>query len=198
MIRLTLLAILFAPLFRRLVLVEALLIHRRHPNPCGVTSLLSQVAPLTTGISNSTEVTSAGHEVPRISPYAALDHFLSIFSEWNKKQEGSIQIVSRGSSKLPPHQAIESFAFTTEDSWVVVALVADSNGAVDPSKLETALSKKADSAPMDQVQSICGFSPGMIPPLGHYSPISSAEAPPTGLPLKQRQHHYSRRLPHWT
>ena len=174
-------AILLVNLFETLIFVKGFVIHCSHPR---TSPLFSQVAPSTTGVSmdSTAQVTSTAkdHGVDiskQTSPYGALDYFLSIVSEHNLNQEGSVKIVSRGSSKLPPHQVIESFVLTTtegEDGYVVAVVAA---GLVaHPFKVEAALSKKVNFVPADHVQSICGFPPGTIPPLGHYAKGSTPKA----------------------
>jgi prolyl-tRNA editing enzyme YbaK/EbsC (Cys-tRNA(Pro) deacylase) len=92
----------------------------------------------------------------------ALDTFLSTCASF-----GDIQIVSRG-SKLPAHIAINSLVFESCKGPFVVIL--PEKEKVDRAKLKFILDvPSVDLVPFDHVESICGFAPGTVPPLGHFT-----------------------------
>jgi prolyl-tRNA editing enzyme YbaK/EbsC (Cys-tRNA(Pro) deacylase) len=131
---------------------------------------LSEAKPITAdGRSGETSVFDNREAVaPIVSPYAALEKFLSACADQNKKLPGSIQIVPQGSTKLPPCQEVESHVFTAGGDVCIIA-VAAAGRAVDNSKVQAALSTEVDSPGQDEVPSLCGFPTGNIPPIGHSS-----------------------------
>ena len=100
--------------------------------------------------------------LPGSSLNGALDTFLSTCASF-----GDIQIVSR-SSKLPANIAIKSLVFESYKGPFVVIL--PDKEKVDRAKLKSLLDvPRVDLVPSDHVESICGFAPGTVPPLGHFT-----------------------------
>jgi prolyl-tRNA editing enzyme YbaK/EbsC (Cys-tRNA(Pro) deacylase) len=100
---------------------------------------------------------------------ASLEHFLSTCCACNKKQAGSVQILSRGAPGLPKHQSIETSIFitTNQDSVSFIVAITRDTDTVDEPKLQRIASGQLSLAPMDRIQSMFGFALGTIPPLGH-------------------------------
>lgn len=100
--------------------------------------------------------------LPANSLNGALDNFLSTCASL-----GDIQIVSRG-SKLPAPISINSLVFESYKGPFVVVL--PDKEKVDRAKLKLLLDvPRVDLVPSDHVESTCGFAPGTVPPLGHFT-----------------------------
>lgn len=99
----------------------------------------------------------------------ALEHFLSTCYECNQSEAGSVVIVSRGERDLPPHQAIDTSIFMTENSdpMSFIVTITKKEEVADKLKVQDIASEKFSLAPTDQIQSLFGLASGTIPPLGH-------------------------------
>jgi prolyl-tRNA editing enzyme YbaK/EbsC (Cys-tRNA(Pro) deacylase) len=116
-------------------------------------------------------------------PNRALDYFLStcasVSEQYGTSSSTRIQIVSRG-AKLPsldhPVISIKSLLFVTsstslKDPMIVILAEEDQ---VDVSKVNKIAAVAVELAAANQIQSLCGFAPGTVPPLGHSStPLST-------------------------
>lgn len=106
-----------------------------------------------------------------ISPLVALDHFLSVRTDYNRRRPGSVEIISRGSSKIPNHQEIDIAVCISpaKEDECIVSIVSKGQG-VSLSKLKAALGDDSIRlAETNELLSCCGFMPGSVPPIGHYS-----------------------------
>jgi prolyl-tRNA editing enzyme YbaK/EbsC (Cys-tRNA(Pro) deacylase) len=149
---------------------------RNHRNPTTFPSSISY-----SYFSTSYSAATNDDDGTTINHLSALEFFLSTCNACNEKYPGSIQIISRASSSLPPHQEIKTSIFTARtatetttgsnyDSSCLIIAILKNIGQVDEFKLRHVLSiPHIKSVPMGHIPSLCGFALSTVPPLGHLS-----------------------------
>lgn len=154
----------------------------RPVNPCSVGTCFAFIDnddAQATGASQSFEIESTSMVEEKelstptteltTSPLTALDHFLSVRTDYNRKKPGSVEIISRGSSNIPNHQEVDIEVHASDKNDCVISIVCKGQG-VSLSKLKAVSGVSTIRlAACDELVSCCGFMAGSVPPLGHYS-----------------------------
>jgi len=109
------------------------------------------------------------------SKLAALDYFLSVQNEINSEVSGRVEIISRGVTKLPKHQRIDTKVLAVksvdETSCCIVAVTAHGQ-RVSTSKLKVGLELETSASIEPLIEpgetwTFCGFAVDAVPPIGH-------------------------------
>ena len=111
------------------------------------------------------------------STLMALDHFLSVLNDLNRRVKGGVEIISRGASNVPKHQKIDIEIFVADglDSQACIITVVAKGRRVSASKLQLELGSDASIYPLSQpgdARVLCGFTVDTVPPMGHLSDSS--------------------------